>query len=674
MATWYSGFSGTSYMRMVVNAWESEINVVNNTSIANVEVILESSNGGYPFAYDSWPLSVWAGDVELFNGYKSYSVPSGGSTTIFTGSTTVTHGSDGSKSVSIYADFNSAHGRATVNQTLYLTTIARASQIWVQRTSDSMNINSAEYGQTVKLFIEKPDSSFTSTVYCNWNGVTEGIQERYVGNVINWTIPNSYMNRIPNATSSWGTIYCETYSGNTLIGTKTITLTTNVPASIVPTFTNITASELNTLVTSALGNGNYVKGFSNVRFTINGGQGAYDSPINQFKISFENSNYQDTKNYFDIAPNTFGAVIATAKVVDSRGRESISKTVSITVLDYSKPQITTLSAIRDKDVATTLLMNRVGVFSNLSSLNTATMKLYTSPKGANIWTLKNTTTSTNGNIGGLLNITGYSDMLSFDIKLELYDEFTAASPDRQLIVIGTTAIPFSLSDKGASVGKIFEMGGAVFQVGESAKFDGIVDIVGNLNVVGTGGNIYTTNKKPTVSELGAAKAFTLAGGYEGLTHNDGSVMDWLRSTQNGLIPYESGGASSSLGTANWPWKETHSVNFYQGGDKLIDSGTVGSGSYLRFANGFQICWGYSYQSAWADVAHGSLWKDANLKTLTFPASFFSAPICSAIGDDVFLWLDSTTTTGAGFTVIKPLRIDYSFDFGIQWVAIGRWKA
>ena len=40
MATWYSSFSGTSYMRMKVNAWESGVDVVNNQSIVNVEVIL----------------------------------------------------------------------------------------------------------------------------------------------------------------------------------------------------------------------------------------------------------------------------------------------------------------------------------------------------------------------------------------------------------------------------------------------------------------------------------------------------------------------------------------------------------------------------------------------------------------------------------------------------------
>ena len=454
MATWYSSFSGTSYMRMKVNAWESGVDGVNNQSIVNVEVILESLNGGYPFTYDSYPLSVWVGSVELFNGYRGYNVPSNGSVMIYNGSVTVPHESDGSKSLTIYTGFQSAHGRATVNQTLWLTTIPRASQIWVQRTSDNLNINTAEYGQTVRLYIEKADPSFTSTIYCNWNGITEGIQERYTGDAVNWTIPVGYMNRIPNASSSWGTIYCETYSGNTLIGTKTITLTTTVPASVIPTFTSVSASELNNLVTTALGNGNYVKGFSNTRFTINGASGVYGSEISQYKITFENYNYGSVQNTFDIAPSTSGTVIASAKVVDSRGRESIAKTVSIIVLDYSKPKITTLNVIRDEDVQSTLLIDRTGTFSNLSGLNTATMKLYTSPKGAEIWTLKNTTTSSNGSIGGLLNITGYLEENSFDIKLELYDEFTTSSPDMQLTVIGTAIVPFSMSDVGASVGKI----------------------------------------------------------------------------------------------------------------------------------------------------------------------------------------------------------------------------
>lgn len=673
MATWYSSFSGTSYMRMKVNAWESGVDFVNNQSIVNVEVILESLNGGYPFTYDSYPLSVWVGSVELFNGYRSYNVPSNGSVMIYNGSVTVPHESDGSKSLTVYADFQSAHGRATINQTLWLTTIQRASQIWVQRTSDNLNINTAEYGQTVRLYIEKAGPSFTSTIYCNWNGVTEGIQERYTGDAVNWTIPVGYMNRIPNASSSWGTIYCETYSGNTLIGTKTITLTTTVPASVIPTFTSVSASELNNLVTTALGNGNYVKGFSNTRFTINGASGVYGSEISQYKITFENYNYSSVQKTFDIAPSTSGTVIASAKVVDSRGRESIAKTVSIIVLDYSKPKITTLNVIRDEDVQSTLLIDRTGTFSNLSGLNTATMKLYTSPKGAEIWTLKNTTTSSNGSIGGLLNITGYLEENSFDIKLELYDEFTTSSPDMQLTVIGTAIVPFSMSDVGASVGKIYQEGGAILQVGDSATFDGTVDIAGDLTVVGTGGNVYHTGKKPTPSELGVARAFKIIEGYQGITLNDNTDFEWLRATQMGIIPYTSSGDSSSLGTSNWQWREIHGKNYYQDGSKLIDSGTVGEGSYLRFANGFQICWGYSYQSAMADVAHGSLWRDGNLKTITFPASFHSAPICSAIGDEAFLWLDSTTTTGASFMVIKSLYMNILYQFGIQWVAIGRWK-
>ena len=46
-----------------------------------------------------------------------------------------------------------------------------------------------------------------------------------------------------------------------------------------------------------------------------------------------------------------------------------------------------------------------------------------------------------------------------------------------------------------------------------------------------------------------------ANGYIGMGRPDGNTSDWIRATSSGLIPYASGGNSSSLGTSSWPWKE-----------------------------------------------------------------------------------------------------------------------
>lgn len=69
---------------------------------------------------------------------------------------------------------------------------------------------------------------------------------------------------------------------------------------------------------------------------------------------------------------------------------------------------------------------------------------------------------------------------------------------------------------------------------------------------GTTYTIYTTGNKPTPADIGAAKALTTANGYQGLTLNDGSTSNWIRTTVNGLIPYQSGG-HGSLGTSGWPF-------------------------------------------------------------------------------------------------------------------------
>ena len=54
-----------------------------------------------------------------------------------------------------------------------------------------------------------------------------------------------------------------------------------------------------------------------------------------------------------------------------------------------------------------------------------------------------------------------------------------------------------------------------------------------------------------------------ANGYYGITSN-GSTSEWVRTTVNGLIPYQSGG-SSSLGTSSWPFDNVYANNIYDNG-------------------------------------------------------------------------------------------------------------
>jgi hypothetical protein len=59
---------------------------------------------------------------------------------------------------------------------------------------------------------------------------------------------------------------------------------------------------------------------------------------------------------------------------------------------------------------------------------------------------------------------------------------------------------------------------------------------------------------------------TTANGYPGLTPG-GSTTNWVRTTTNGLLPYQQGGASS-IGTSSWNFTNIYGVNIYDGNTLL----------------------------------------------------------------------------------------------------------
>ena len=119
-------------------------------------------------------------------------------------------------------------------------------------------------------------------------------------------------------------------------------------------------------------------------------------------------------------------------------------------------------------------------------------------------------------------------------------------------------------------------------------YDGSAAInVGSISIAygGTGGT--TVNEaRANLGVLGANNK----NGYYGLACPDGNDTDWIRSTINGLIPYQSGNAGdghSSLGTSTWYFSEAY-IDFIHGSlkgtaDRAIcdDEGNKISSTYLK---------------------------------------------------------------------------------------------
>lgn len=137
---------------------------------------------------------------------------------LFQATKRVYHNADGTKSFALTASIDlkltlsgTYYGTVTVpTQTYTLDTIPRASQ-------PSLSASSRNFGQSVTIYTNRASSSFTHTLRYAF-GSTSGTIATGAGTSYSWTIPTNLMNQIPNATSGKITIYCDTYSGSSKIG------------------------------------------------------------------------------------------------------------------------------------------------------------------------------------------------------------------------------------------------------------------------------------------------------------------------------------------------------------------------------------------------------------------------------------------------------------------------
>jgi hypothetical protein len=77
-------------------------------------------------------------------------------------------------------------------------------------------------GTNTTITITRDNKAYTHTLKYSFNGATGTIVTKTTQTTYVWSPPAStFYSKIPNATSGYGTITCETYNGNTLIGTTT---------------------------------------------------------------------------------------------------------------------------------------------------------------------------------------------------------------------------------------------------------------------------------------------------------------------------------------------------------------------------------------------------------------------------------------------------------------------
>ncbi len=221
---------------------------------------------------------------------------------------------------------------------------------YLRRSTASLNKSTLTGNDTAILTISSESASYTHKYKLSFGTNMETGWESVGANVpsVTISIPDSWSNQIPNATSkSVGTLTVKTYSGNTEIGSYTISgLTYAVRASAVPSLANITTSIARTIggVTYAnVGDDDYVQKHCGVRIQ-DSASGVLGSSVSSMSVSlsgYSGSSYSKTVSAASVDFTTglltvSGTTTITVTATDSRGRTA-SKTATISVTPYSAP-------------------------------------------------------------------------------------------------------------------------------------------------------------------------------------------------------------------------------------------------------------------------------------------------------------------------------------------------
>ena len=453
----FSNSSGSLYLNVYVDQGSQSITA--NTSTVNWRVTV-SRTGAY-YTHNHQGDSTLSLNLDGSNVHYSYPTweTSGEEYTLASGSSTISHNADGTKTLPISCTFNpnnGLHGTITVSASLSLTTIPRSS---------SVSVSAGVIGSAVTININRQSSSFKHTVRYSWAGKSGTIATN-VDTSTTWTIPIDFANDIPNSASGTGTIFVDTYSGNTKTGTQSTTFTASVPANVKPTFTGVSLSDLNGAAQNLIPSGNtFIQVISNIKVAFNGAVGSYGSSITGYYAEIVGKNQSTSSNGGSLGiMNYHGTIKIRASVSDSRGRWSDAREVSVTVLEYFAPALSfsiartgstssTLTVTRNAKIAPLTVSgsqkNSMTLTFKVARLGTTNFQVDTGPATGS-WTSISSLVNSQANLAG-----NYLANQSWVVIGTLEDKFTRSD---FMVNVPTESVVLSYDRSGVGVNKIREQG------------------------------------------------------------------------------------------------------------------------------------------------------------------------------------------------------------------------
>lgn len=293
----------------------------NNTSTINWTLTVSGGNSNY---YSTGPTTVTIGGTQVYykdrTSYTTQAFPAAKGST--SGTLTVTHNTDGSKSLAV-----------SLSTAIYTGTVSTKSGTWTLNSigrSSTASITSAYIGDWTTCSITSANSSYKHKVYFTCLGQTTIVGESLSGGTHRFTIPTSYYNVFGDRESATANGTCETYNGTSLVGTSTFTFTINaVTGSDAAPILSVEAYDTNSNTYNLTGNtSSMIPGYSNIYYRISA-TAQNGASITSYRATIGSSSKTTTTGTFVGA--TSGTI--TFSATDSRGNTA-RETIELDVVEY----------------------------------------------------------------------------------------------------------------------------------------------------------------------------------------------------------------------------------------------------------------------------------------------------------------------------------------------------
>lgn len=247
------------------------------------------------------------------------------------------HNADGSRSdLPIRVELIVRTTRGVILEPVIRTTI-RVELPRIPRVS-GLSAEGVELGQEMTVFINRAASDFRDQVAWQCGSQSGVLTQSTADTSLRWVPPESLAMQAPNSASVPVVLRVTTFADGQSIGTGEITVACRVPKTVVPS--------LSLTVTDKMGYasafGGFIQGQSQAR-VVTQAAGAMGSTVRSIDVTCGSAAGSGADVAFALPDS--GTVKIKVTVTDSRGRKA-SQSASLSVLPYSRPQVTIRDAYR----------------------------------------------------------------------------------------------------------------------------------------------------------------------------------------------------------------------------------------------------------------------------------------------------------------------------------------